>query len=78
MILKSKITRYTTVILAPAECVEDGGKYELVCVNHGFLIQDDNKKRLWKWADWSFDWCATCHDEHEAVGGFHDNGQAVA
>ena len=71
MILKEKNTKFGLVTLSTAECVEDGGKYQLLCDTHGYLIQDNDKNRLWKWANWPFDWCGACHDENEAAGGFH-------
>ena len=71
MILKEKQTKFGLVTLQLADCVEDGGKYGLLCNTHGYLIQDDSKNRLWKWADWSFDWCGACHDENDKAGGFH-------
>jgi hypothetical protein len=58
--LKVKNLSNTTVSLDYADCVTDGGKYALICNNHGFLIQDDNKKRLWKFATEVIDWCEGC------------------
>ena len=37
--------------------VEDGGKWVLICEEHGGLIQDSNKTRLWQNADEVADWC---------------------
>lgn len=58
--LKVKNVSNTTVSLDYADCVTDGGKYALICNNHGFLIQDDNKTRLWKFATEVNDWCEGC------------------
>ena len=58
--LKVKNVSNTTVSLDYADCVTDGGKYVLICNNHGFLIQDDNKTRLWKFATEVSDWCEGC------------------
>jgi hypothetical protein len=58
--LKIKTVGNTTVSLENAECVEDGGKYALVCRNHSYLVQDTNKSRLWKHADSVADWCGAC------------------
>ena len=58
--LKVKNVSNTTVSLDYADCVTDGGKYALICNNHGFLIQDDNKTRLWKFATEVIDWCEGC------------------
>lgn len=44
-------------------CVEDGGKWVLICEEHGSLIQDTNKTRLWQHADEVADWC----EVHQAV-----------
>ena len=47
-------------------CSNDcGGKWAMVCVNHGFIIQDTNKARLWSHANNVADWCEI-HNEVEA------------
>ena len=58
--LKVKKVGETTVSLDYATCPEDGGKYELICNNHGYLIQDDNKSRLWRHSVEPRSWCAAC------------------
>jgi hypothetical protein len=50
----------TWVELTLADCPDDGGKYQLLCRNHGYLIQDNNKSRLWKFASEVTEWCAAC------------------
>jgi hypothetical protein len=35
----------------------DGGKWTMVCVSHGYLLQDTNKARLWSHADGVEEWC---------------------
>jgi hypothetical protein len=55
-----KIGDFTiTICLTEAEglCVEDGGKWVLMCEEHGSIIQDTNKARLWSHADEVADWC---------------------
>jgi hypothetical protein len=44
-------------------CVEDGGKWLLMCESHGSILQDTNKNRLWGNADEVADWCETCKIE---------------
>lgn len=46
--------------LTYADNANDGGKYALVCDMHGSLLQDNNKQRLWGWADKSAEWCLGC------------------
>ena len=46
-------------------CVEDGGKWLLMCEEHGSIVQDTNKARLWANADEVADWCEI-HNETEA------------
>ena len=60
MALQSKTVGNTTVELDFANCPDDGGKYQLTCSNHSYLIQDTNKTRLWKLANEVSDWCAAC------------------
>lgn len=51
-----------TLCLTEAEGldVECGGKWLLLCDDHGFLLQDTNKRRLWRHADDVSDWCEEC------------------
>ena len=39
--------------------VDDGGKWLLMC-DHGSILQDTNKRRLWKWSECPEDWCEEC------------------
>ena len=41
-------------------CIEDGGKWLLMCEDHGSIIQDSNYRRLWANADEVSDWCEEC------------------
>jgi hypothetical protein len=41
-------------------CIEDGGKWLLMCEEHGSIIQDSNYRRLWANADEVSDWCEEC------------------
>ena len=41
-------------------CVEDGGKWLLMCETHGQIVQDTNKSRLWGWASTPDQWCGAC------------------
>jgi hypothetical protein len=41
-------------------CVEDGGKWLLMCEAHGGIVQDTNKSRLWGWASTPEEWCDEC------------------
>lgn len=61
--LKVKNVGNTKVSLEYADCVTDGGKYALMCNNHGYLIQDNNKTRLWKLATEVVEWCAACQGD---------------
>ena len=63
MSIKSKVIKGIRVSLDFAECPDDGGKYKLLCEKHGWLIQDDNKARLWSHANNVFDWCEVHGDE---------------
>ena len=38
---------------------QDGGKYALICKEHGFLLQGTNKKILWSHAR-NLSWCDYC------------------
>lgn len=42
--------------------IEDGGKYVLMCEEHGSIVQDTNKKRLWEQVTEVADWCEV-HNE---------------
>jgi|LakMenEpi03Aug12_release.lakeMendotaPanAssembly.Ray.scaffolds.fasta_scaffold3248899_1 hypothetical protein len=63
--LKTKVVGNTTVTLDYAECVTDGGKYAIICGNHSYLLQDNNKRRLWKHAEGVNEWCAACAGQDE-------------
>lgn len=41
-------------------CVEDGGKWLLMCETHGGILQDTNKTRLWGWSNVPTEWCDGC------------------
>jgi hypothetical protein len=41
-------------------CIEDGGKWLLMCETHGGIVQDTNKTRLWANANEVSDWCEEC------------------
>jgi len=41
-------------------CIEDGGKWLLICEDHSSIVQDTNHRRLWAWADRPEDWCEEC------------------
>jgi hypothetical protein len=60
MTLKNKNVGNTLVTVEYAECPDDGGKYAIVCNNHSYLLQDNNKQRLWKHAESVMEWCAAC------------------
>lgn len=63
---KSKKVKDVIVTLCLTEdeglCVEDGGKWLLMCETHGGILQDTNKSRLWESADEVADWCAECRE----------------
>ena len=42
--------------------VLDGGKWLLMCENHGGIIQDTNKSRLWGWASTPEQFCDGCRN----------------
>jgi hypothetical protein len=44
-------------------CVEDGGKWLLMCETHGGILQDTNKSRLWSDANEVADWCDGCKEK---------------
>ena len=39
---------------------DDGGKWVLMCLSHGYFIQDTNKKRLAGHKKYSSQWCNEC------------------
>ena len=41
-------------------CIQDGGKWLLMCETHGGIVQDTNKSRLWAWASTPEEWCSEC------------------
>jgi hypothetical protein len=41
-------------------CIEDGGKWLLMCEDHGSILQDSSYRRLWANADEVSDWCEEC------------------
>lgn len=59
--MKSKKVKGFTVTICSIEseglCVDDGGKWVLMCEEHGFIIQDNDKNRLWAHANEVADWC---------------------
>lgn len=60
----------TTVVLVEAEkqglSVEDGGKWALICDEHGGLLQDTNKRRLLGHLPYPETWCPTCQEPDSA------------
>jgi hypothetical protein len=58
---KSKKVGNATVTICLTEdeglCVADGGKWLLMCEDHGSILQDTNKTRLWAHADEVAEWC---------------------
>jgi hypothetical protein len=64
---KSKKVGDVTVTLCLTEdeglCIEDGGKWLLMCDDHGFIVQDTNKSRLWSTANEVTDWCEVCKEK---------------
>lgn len=57
----SQISLYPTVELGLT--VGDGGKWVLICEDHGSILQDNNKKRLWGWANTPDTFCELCRDK---------------
>ena len=43
----------------------DGGRWQLLCVPHGGLAQDTNRKRLEGWITTPANWCPCCQDERD-------------
>jgi hypothetical protein len=66
--MKSKKVKGFTVTICSTEseglCVDDGGKWVLMCEEHGFIIQSNNKNDLWAHANEVADWC----EVHEKGG----------
>jgi hypothetical protein len=46
-------------------CIEDGGKWLLMCETHGGIVQDTNKNRLWGWSNDPATWCYGCLNAKE-------------
>jgi hypothetical protein len=63
---KTKLVGNVKVTLCLTEdeglCVTDGGKWLLMCENHGGIIQDTNKSRLWGWASTPERFCDGCRN----------------
>ena len=59
--MKSKKIKGFTVTLVSTESegldINDGGKWVLICEEHGSIIQDSDKNRLWSHANEVADWC---------------------
>jgi hypothetical protein len=60
---KTKVINGSTVELCHVDdyglSADDGGKWLLICVAHGSIIQDTNKARLWQNANDVANWCET-------------------
>jgi len=41
-------------------CIQDGGKWLLMCETHGGIVQGTNKSRLWGWSNMPTEWCDGC------------------
>ena len=54
-----------TICLAVEEGLDavDGGKWLLMCEDHGSILQDTNKSRLWSNAREVETWCGRCRNE---------------
>ena len=54
----------TTIVLVEAERqnidADDGGRWALVCDDHGSILQADQQANLWTWAAHSEEWCNDC------------------
>ena len=59
--MKSKKVKGFTVTIVPTESegldIRDGGKWVLMCEEHGSIIQDSDKNRLWSNASEVAQWC---------------------
>ncbi len=68
---KSKKIDGVTVTICLTEdeglCIEDGGKWLLMCEDHGSIAQDRNYRRLWASADEVSDWCEECRINDRAT-----------
>lgn len=64
---KTKLVGDVKVTLCLTEeeglCIEDGGKWLLMCEAHGQFIQGTNKSRLWGWASTPEQFCHGCRNE---------------
>ena len=59
-IIKSmKVGEVTRMLDNDWSVPQDGGKYALICKEHGFLIQGTNQKILWSHAR-NLSWCDSC------------------
>ena len=58
-----------TLCLAAEEGLDpiDGGKWLLMCEDHGSIVQDTNKARLWANALEVKSWCGSCQKEMVAA-----------
>jgi hypothetical protein len=56
----------TLVVLVHAReagvCGDEDGPWALICDDHGSLLTDKNKRRLWRHARCSDDWCDGCRE----------------
>mgnify|MGYP006274709635 CR=1 FL=1 len=63
---KEKIVNGYKVEMCPVDdyglSANDGGKWVMVCVAHSSIIQDTNKKRLWRQVDDVANWCEIHND----------------
>ena len=61
-VLVGSETVTVTICLTEDEglCIDDGGKWLLMCEDHGGIIQDTNHRRLWGHANDVDDWCEYC------------------
>jgi hypothetical protein len=54
-----KVGEVTRMLDNDYKVPQDGGKYALICKEHGFLLQGTNKKFLWSFAR-DLSWCDFC------------------